>query len=135
MVGGVLIGTVIALVWLCIMMVRMDFVPVHLADTGDRFEITSGYTDTEIKKEEITSVKLLKHGLPDEHFSKTNGSADDKQLLGKFEGSETGSCRMYVWLDCPEVIKIKTSTYTVFINSKDTEQTMTWYRLLQEDYK
>lgn len=135
MVGGVLIGTVIALVWLCIMMVRMDFVPVHLADAGDRFEITSGYTDTEIKKEEITSVKLLKHGLPDEHFSKTNGSADDKQLLGKFEGSETGSCRMYVWLDCPEVIKIKTSTYTVFINSKDTEQTMTWYRLLQEDYK
>lgn len=44
-------------------------------------------------------VKLLKNGLPKEHFSKTNGSADEKQLLGKFDGAESGKCRMYVWLE------------------------------------
>ena len=131
MVGGVLAGTVILLVWVCIMMLRMDFVPVHLADSGSCFKITSGYTNTEIKKENIKSVKLLKNGLPEEHFSKTNGSADDKQLLGKFQGEKSGECRMYVWLDQPEIIQIQTKKYTVFINSKDEDQTTAWYELLK----
>lgn len=135
MTVGVLVGTVILLIWVCIMMLRLDFIPVHLADAGDRFEITSGYTDTEVRKSDIQSVHLLEKGLPDEHFSKTNGSADDKQLLGKFEGSETGSCRMYVWLDYPEVIQIKTSKYTIFLNSKDEDQTVEWYEVLKQEEK
>lgn len=129
--GSALAGTVIALVWVCIMMLRMDFVPVHLEDTGDRFQITSGYTNTEIKKDDIKSVKLLKNGLPDEDFSKTNGSADDKQLLGKFRGEKSGECRMYVWLDQPEMIQIRTKKYTVFINDKDKDQTNAWYESLK----
>ena len=129
--GSALAGTVIVLVWVCIMMLRMDFVPVHLEDTGDRFQITSGYTNTEIKKDDIKSVKLLKNGLPDEDFSKINGSADDKQLLGKFRGEKSGECRMYVWLDQPEMIQIRTKKYTVFINDKDKDQTNAWYESLK----
>ena len=133
MTAGVLVGTVILLIWVCIMMLRMDFIPVHLADAGDRFEITSGYTDTEIKKSDLQSVQLLEDGLPDERFNKTNGLADEKHLLGKFEGSETGSCRMYIWLDSQEVIQIKTSKYTIFLNSKDEDQTTEWYELLKQE--
>lgn len=129
---GLLTGTVILLVWVCVMMLRMDFIPIHLVEDGDGFQITSGYTDTEIRKSEIRSVRLLKNGLSDEHFSKTNGSADDKQLLGKFEGSKTGPCRMYIWLDDKEVIQITTSKYTIFLNSKDEEQTKSWYEELKQ---
>lgn len=132
MVGGVLAGTMILLVWVCIMMLRMDFVPVYLADSGSSFKITSGYTNTEIKKEDIKSVKLLKNGLPKEHFSKTNGSADEKQLLGKFDGAESEKCRMYVWLEQSEVIQIKTKKYTVFMNNKDKDQTTAWYEQLKK---
>ena len=74
----------------------------------------------------LKSVKLLKNGLPKEHFSKTNGSADEKQLLGKFDGAESGKCRMYVWLEQSEVIQIKTKKYTVFMNNKDKDQTTAW---------
>lgn len=131
LVGGVLAGTVIVLVWMCIMMLRMDFTPVHLEDTGNSFQITSGYTNTEIKKDDIKSVRLLKNGLPEEHFSKINGSADDKQMLGKFRGEKSGECRMYVWLDQSEIIQIQTKKYTVFINGKDKDQTNVWYKSLK----
>nr|WP_288665045.1 GntR family transcriptional regulator [uncultured Dorea sp.] len=80
----------------------------------------------------LKSVKLLKNGLPKEHFSKTNGSADEKQLLGKFNGAESGKCRMYVWLEQSEVIQIKTKKYTVFMNNKDKDQTTVWYEQLKK---
>mgnify|MGYP000340407444 FL=1 len=80
----------------------------------------------------LKSVKLLKNGLPKEHFSKTNGSADEKQLLGKFNGAESGKCRMYVWLEQSEVIQIKTKKYTVFMNNKDKDQTTAWYEQLKK---
>lgn len=47
------------------MMLRMDFIPVHLTDAGDCFEITSGYTDTEIEKSDLQSVQLLENRLSD----------------------------------------------------------------------
>ena len=80
----------------------------------------------------LKSVKLLKNGLPKEQFSKTNGSADEKQLLGKFDGAESGKCRMYVWLEQSEVIQIKTKKYTVFMNNKDKDQTTAWYEQLKK---
>lgn len=76
--------------------------------------------------------KIIKNGLPKEHFSKTNGSADEKQLLGKFDGAESGKCRMYVWLEQSEVIQIKTKKYTVFMNNKDKDQTTAWYEQLKK---
>ena len=80
----------------------------------------------------LKSVKLLKNGLPKEHFSKTNGSDDEKQLLGKFDGAESGKCRMYVWLEQSEVIQIKTKKYTVFMNNKDKDQTTAWHEQLKK---
>lgn len=80
----------------------------------------------------LKSVKLLKNGLPKEHFSKTNGLDDEKQLLGKFDGAESGKCRMYVWLEQSEVIQIKTKKYTVFMNNKDKDQTTAWHEQLKK---
>lgn len=37
---------------------------------------------------------------------------------------------MYVWLDQENVIEIKATDYTVFINSKDTDEMNTWYQEL-----
>lgn len=55
-----------------------------------------------------------------------------KQLLGKFDGAESGKCRMYVWLEQSEVIQIKTKKYTVFMNNKDKDQTTAWYEQLKK---
>ena len=84
-----------------------------------------------MKKNEIRSVKLLENGLPEDHYNRTNGFSDEKLLLGKFEGKKTGKCRMYVWLDQENVIEIKATDYTVFINSKDEDEMNAWYQALK----
>ncbi|MFQ9493798.1 MAG: hypothetical protein ACLR08_04730 [Dorea longicatena] len=53
-------------------------------------------------------------------------------MLGKFDGAESGKCRMYVWLEQSEVIQIKTKKYTVFMNNKDKDQTTAWYEQLKK---
>lgn len=131
MYGGIVIVVVILLIWMCIVFLRMDFTPIRLAVDGTEVRITSGYTNTTMKENEIQSVKLLENGLPDDHYNRTNGSSDEKQLLGKFEGKKTGKCRMYVWLDQKKVIEIKTADYTVFINSKDADEMNAWYQALK----
>ena len=131
MFGGICIVVVVLLFWMCIVFLRMDFTPIRLVADGAEVRITSGYTNTTMKKKEIRSVKLLKNGLPEDHYNRTNGFSDEKQLLGKFEGKKTGKCRMYVWLDQENVIEIKATDYTVFINSKDEDEMNAWYQALK----
>lgn len=40
----------------------MDFTPIRLVADGTDVRITSGYTNTTMKKKEIRSVKLLENG-------------------------------------------------------------------------
>ena len=131
MFGGICIVVVVLLFWMCIVFLRMDFTPIRLVADGAEVRITSGYTNTTMKKKEIRSVKLLENGLPEDHYNRTNGFSDEKQLLGKFEGKKTGKCRMYVWLDQENVIEIKATDYTVFINSKDEDEMNAWYQALK----
>lgn len=91
MFGGICIVVVVLLFWMCIVFLRMDFTPIRLIADGTEVRITSGYTNTTMKKKEIRSVKLLENGLPEDYYNRTNGSSDEKQLLGKFEGKKTGN--------------------------------------------
>lgn len=123
------IGTLSLFIWMCVMFVRMDFTPVCLKIDAEHVKITSGYTGAEFDKDEIEEIKLIEK-LPDEKFVRTNGSADGNQWLGKFRGSKSGVCRMYVWLKETPIIEIKTDKYTIFINSKEDGQTEKWYEKL-----
>lgn len=130
MFGGICVVVAVLLFWMCVVFLRMDFTPIRLAADGNEVRITSGYTNTTMKDKEIQSVKLLENGLPKDHYNRVNGSSDEKQLLGEFEGKKTGECRMYVWLAQKSVIEIKTADYTVFLNSKDADEMNTWYQEL-----
>ena len=126
--GGIAIVAAALLIWMCILFLRMDFTPIRLVTDEAEVRITSGYTDTTIEETEIQSVKMLENGLPKDQYSRTNGSSDEKQLLGEFNARKLGKCRMYVWLEQKHVIEIKTADYIVFINSKDTDEMNTWYQ-------
>lgn len=130
MYGGIAIVTVALLIWMCIVFLRMDFTPIRLVTDGTEVRITSGYTNTTMEEKEIQSVKMLENGLPEDQYNRTNGSSDDNLLLGEFSAKKLGKCRMYVWLDQKNVIEIKTADYTVFINSKDTDEMTEWYQEL-----
>lgn len=68
MFGGICIVVVVLLFWMCIVFLRMDFTPIRLVADGTDVRITSGYTNTTMKKKEIRSVKLLENGLPEDHY-------------------------------------------------------------------
>lgn len=119
------------MIWMCGLLLRMDFVPVRMSIDGTQVSITSGYTDTSFSTDEIKDLQLL-DSLPDDSFVRTNGSDDGQQLLGVFKGQKTGPCRMYVQLDESPVLSIQTDQYTVFITAPTRAQAENWYQTLKD---
>lgn len=129
---GITYGAVIVMMaGFCLWLLKIDFTPVRMRVTDNTVSVTSGYSDITFDRDEIKEVQLL-DALPDDNFYKVNGSADSKQYLGKFKGKATGKCQMYVTLDVSPILEIKTSEYTVFINSRESGATENWYRELKQ---
>lgn len=110
---GICLAVGALFLWMCLLFLKMDFTPIRLTITGENVSITSGYTDADFQLRDIEEIHLLDQ-LPAESFTKTNGSADNRMLLGIFWGSQTGNCRMYVTLRESPVLEIRVPEYTVF---------------------
>lgn len=126
---GICLAVGALFLWMCLLFLKMDFTPIRLTITGENVSITSGYTDADFQLRDIEEIHLLDQ-LPAESFTKTNGSADNRMLLGIFWGSQTGNCRMYVALRESPVLEIRVPEYTVFLNSTTPGQTQAWYEEL-----
>lgn len=115
------------LVWGCIQIWKIDFVPIELNISGTQVVITSGYSDYGIACADITGVELL-DGLPDDDYRKINGGEDQHKMLGRFKGENTGKCRMYLYTGYMPVLEIMTGDGPVYVNSKDPQETEKWMR-------
>ncbi len=120
-----LIVTAVCLVAMCVIMVYIEFTPLQVELGGECIRITSGYYDTELDYDEITEVNLL-DALPEDEYRKVSGFSDDRQMVGKFRGKETGSCIMILWRDCTPVLEIRTEDGPVYMNSTEDGQTEQW---------
>ena len=129
--GGMLVGTGLLLLWMCILCIRIDFTPIRLTENAAQYSITSGYKTATFALADVESVTLLDN-LPDEKFYRSDGSEDNSKLLGNFRGSETGHCQMYIWIEHPPVLQIKTTDTTIFLNSSNEAQTKEWYDQLND---
>lgn len=124
-VSLVIVG--VLLIGMCLVFLKLDFTPIYLKAGQDVIAISAPMYQIEFKRTDIKDIELLE-ALPDESFSKSNGMADSRQLLGKFRGKESGECRMYIYKDYSPILKIELPEYTVFINSKEAEKTKRWFR-------
>ena len=115
------------LVWGCVQIWKIDFVPIELNISGKQVVITSGYSDYGIACDDITGVELL-DGLPDDDYRKINGGEDQHKMLGRFKGENTGKCRMYLYVGHTPVLEIMTGDGPVYVNSKDPQETEEWMR-------
>ena len=129
--GGMLVGTGLLLLWMCILCIRIDFTPIRLTENAAQYSITSGYKTATFALADVESVTLLDN-LPDEKFYRSDGSEDNSKLLGNFRGSKTGHCQMYIWIEHPPVLQIKTTDTTIFLNSSSEAQTKEWYDQLND---
>ena len=80
---GICLAVGALFLWMCLLFLKMDFTPIRLTITGENVSITSGYTDADFQLRDIEEIHLLDQ-LPAESFTKTNGSADNRMLLGIF---------------------------------------------------
>ena len=121
----------VCLVWGCIEMWKIDFVPIGVNLTGTQVEITSRYSDYDIAYDEITGAELL-DGLPDDDYRRVNGGEDRNKMMGRFKGKNTGKCRMYLYVGYTPVLEIMTEDGPVYVNSKEGEKTEEWMRKIQD---
>ena len=123
--AGIVI-TIVCLLWVCVLMFRIDFTPIKVSVGSDKIEITSGYSDMEIDIDEVQSAELLPK-LPNDEYKRVNGSDDGQKKIGKFRGKKTGKCRMYIYVECTPILQINTSDEIIFINSKEKGAAEKWY--------
>lgn len=128
---GLLGGTMVLLLILFVVFLRADFTPRYLELRGNAAQISSPMSPITFELKDVKGFELLGK-MPEGNFTRTNGLADDRQLVGKFQEKETGDYRMYVYKDCFPVLKIDLPGYTVLINSEKKGQTESWYRKLAE---
>ena len=119
------------LVWGCVEMWKIDFVPIEVNPTGTQVEITSGYSDYEIAYDDITGVELL-DSLPDDDYRRINGGEDQHKMMGRFKGEKTGKCRMYLYVGYTPVLEIMTEDGPVYVNSRDGQVTEEWIREIMQ---
>ena len=119
------------LVWGCVEMWKIDFVPIEVNPTGTQVEITSGYSDYEIAYDDITGVELL-DSLPDDDYRRINGGEDQHKMMGRFKGEKIGKCRMYLYVGYTPVLEIMTEDGPVYVNSRDGQETEEWMREIMQ---
>lgn len=81
--AGIVI-TIVCLLWVCVLMFRIDFTPIKVSVGSDKIEITSGYSDMEIDIDEVQSAELLPK-LPNDEYKRVNGSDDGQKKSGNSE--------------------------------------------------
>lgn len=124
------IGTVAVLLWMSVMLIRLDFVEVRY-QVSDNFRIMAPSYSKTIEYDEIQSVKLLDE-FPDMKMSKQNGAATDQYALGRFRIRNEGTCYLYIYYGYSPVIELQLEDMKIYFNSKEEGVVQQCYEELQE---
>lgn len=127
---GTIVGTSILLLFMCVMLLRMDFTKMRLDIRESTVNVIAGSYELSFEKDEIQGLELVDE-IQEGHLSKTNGNATDEMLLGKFRSRQSGDCRLYIYKGYRPVLKIKLDEYTVYINSREDGEVQAWYEELK----
>lgn len=127
---GTFAAVAVLLIVLFAVFLEVDFTPRYLAVEGMKIRVSSPMSPIQFEREDIENVELLDE-LPKGDFTRTNGLADDRQLVGEFREKEIGECRVYIYRDQPPILKIELPEYTVFVNSEEAGEVEKWYNELR----
>lgn len=121
--------TIGILIFTAAVVFRFETAEVVFAGTGDSFAVEAAGYECEFTADEVEFVQL-RENLPEDRFIRTNGGATDKYDIGYYRGKETGKCMMFLYSGYEPILEIKLKELTVYVNSKNSEDTEEWYRLL-----
>ena len=128
--GGIIV-TVACLSVAVVLLMKFELTPVEMTVGQEGVEITSGYSDMEIRYDEIRGIEMLP-GLPEDDYRKVNGGDTADMLVGTFKGKESGKCWMYLYTEHSPILEISTDEGPVYVNSSQTGMTEAWYDEIQK---
>lgn len=132
---GTLGITVGILIWVIVVMIRFMTMNVVMEQNGDYFTFQAAGYETTFSASDIQSVDLIGK-LPDEGFSKTNGGESNEYKVGKFKGTKSGKCMMFLYTDYRPVLRIELEEQVIFANSKKSGEVEQWYgEIRQKQYE
>lgn len=123
-------GTFVLLIWLFIVLLRLDFVETRY-EVKDNFQIIAPSYSKTIEFDEIQSMKLLEE-LPNVKMSKQNGAATDQYALGKFRIRNEGTCYLYIYYGFSPVVELQLEDMKIYFNSKEDGVVQKCYQELQQ---
>lgn len=127
---GTLSAVLLLFIVLAGIFLKMDFTPRYLFLEGEDVKISAPSYPLTFKSEDITGLELL-HKIPTGDFVRTNGLADDRQLVGIFS-NQGQAFRVYLYRGYSPILKIELPSYTVLINSREKKWTEKWYKELSK---
>jgi len=93
--------------------------------------IEAAIYDISFNKSDIQSIKILGK-MPEDDFTRTNGGATEKFMIGYFKGKETGNGMLFLYRDYVPILEIKLADQTIFVNSKNENDVQEWYQKLSQ---
>ena len=128
---GTAVFLTIMMVGVFSLLISLENAKISVLMDGNQVTIDAAMYDTNFKESEIQSVRILEK-MPEDDFTRTNGGATEKYLIGYFEGKETGKCMMYLYRDYTPVLEIRLTDKMIYVNSRKQDEVQEWYRTLIE---
>ena len=128
---GTAVFLTIMMVGVFSLLISLENAKISVLMDGNQVTIDAAMYDTNFKESEIQSVRILEK-MPEDDFTRTNGGATEKYLIGDFEGKETGKCMMYLYRDYTPILEIRLTDKIIYVNSRKQEEVQEWYRTLIE---
>lgn len=130
LVGALLAVTIGIIIWCIYVMVPLVHIEMSLEMNGEQIQIEGGGYEIKFDFDEVENVELL-DSMPDESFRRRNGGNSAKYQVGHFTGTESEKTMLFIFPEYTPVLKIQLEEETVYINSKEENQTEEWYDVMK----
>lgn len=121
--------TAAIIIWSAATIVQFRNANIRFKISSDEIQIEAPWYKCNFYPSDITSIKIIPN-LPDDNFTRTNGSSTDKSNIGHYRGEKTGDCMMFIHKDYSPILQINLEKQILFINSKQSGEVETWYQNL-----
>ena len=128
--GVICVAAIGVCLFIAVLFGQLEHASTKLDMEGHTITISNMLYDCSFAVDDIQEIQLLEE-LPDEDFSRTNGAATDRLLVGYFEGESSGRTEMFLFRHEKPLICVKLPEKTVFFNSDADGETEEWYEMLR----
>lgn len=126
-VGTLLGATALLVVWMCVIMLPLDFSTPQMVVKENCVEIQFPYYGTTILYDDITDISLINE-MPDVRFTKINGASTSKKDVGKYRSRDLGKCYLYLLAENRPILRIDTAEYIYFYNYTEPDVLNNYYQ-------